>query len=150
VRFQFAAPDGLDYAVNRYCREAERHYRVLDSHLAGRDYIVGSGYTIVDMSAWCWIDRVSRVMKAQTIPWRRSQASSGGSPRSIGAPRSRGRAVGKDPEFKKVNDEKTKRAPFPAELRRDRQLGRSRVSSRRSCGNGNDNSTAFPNAWHET
>jgi GST-like protein len=23
------------------------------------------------------------------------------------------RAVGKDPEFKKVNDEKTKRAPFP-------------------------------------
>jgi GSH-dependent disulfide-bond oxidoreductase len=89
VHFQFAAPDG-------------------------RDYIVGSDYPIVDMSAWCWIDRASRVMKAQTIPWRRSQASSGGSPRSIGAPRSRGRAVGKDPEFKKVNDEKTKRALFPS------------------------------------
>jgi hypothetical protein len=25
---------------------------VLDHHLAGRDYIVGSDYTIVDMSAW--------------------------------------------------------------------------------------------------
>jgi glutathione S-transferase len=32
--------------------EAERHYRVLDSQLAGRDYIVRSDYTIVDMSAW--------------------------------------------------------------------------------------------------
>ena len=40
-----------DYAVNRYRREAERHYAVLDSQLAGHDYIVGSDYTIVDMSA---------------------------------------------------------------------------------------------------
>jgi glutathione S-transferase len=40
VHFEFAAPDSLDYAVNRYRREAERHYRVLDSRLAGRDYIV--------------------------------------------------------------------------------------------------------------
>ena len=30
VHFQFAAPDGLDYAVNRYRREAERHYQVLE------------------------------------------------------------------------------------------------------------------------
>ena len=27
VHFQFAAPEGLDYPVNRYRREAERHYR---------------------------------------------------------------------------------------------------------------------------
>src|SRR5579872_2524212 len=26
VHFQFVAPDGLEYAVNRYRREAERHY----------------------------------------------------------------------------------------------------------------------------
>ena len=37
VHFQFAAPEGLDYAVNRYRREAERHYKVLDDHLEGRD-----------------------------------------------------------------------------------------------------------------
>lgn len=29
VHFQHAAPGGLDYAVNRYRREAERHYKVL-------------------------------------------------------------------------------------------------------------------------
>jgi len=68
VHFQFAAPDGLDYAVNRYRREAERHYRVLDSQLAGRDYVVGSDYTIVDMSEWGWIDRATRVMKGADDP----------------------------------------------------------------------------------
>ena len=34
MHFQFAAPEGLDYAVNRYRREAERHYQVLNDHLA--------------------------------------------------------------------------------------------------------------------
>lgn len=67
VHFQFAAPEGLDYAVNRYRSEAERHYRVLDGQLAGRDYIVGSDYTMVDMSAWGWIDRASRVMKGADV-----------------------------------------------------------------------------------
>ena len=38
VHFQFAAPAGLDYAVNRYRREAERHYQVVEDHLAGRGF----------------------------------------------------------------------------------------------------------------
>ncbi len=63
VHFQFAAPEGLDYAVNRYRREAERHYQVLNDHLEGRDFIVGDGYTIADMSAWGWLDRA--VARAQ-------------------------------------------------------------------------------------
>ena len=50
VHFQFAAPEGLDYARNRYRREAERHYQVLEDHLSGRTFIVGDTYTIVDMS----------------------------------------------------------------------------------------------------
>lgn len=52
VHFQYAAPAGLDYAVNRYRREAERHYKVLDDHLANRTFIVGDEYTIADISAW--------------------------------------------------------------------------------------------------
>ena len=115
VHFQFAAPDGLDYAVNRYRREAERHYCVLDSQLAGRDYIVGSEYTIVDMSAWGWIDRASRVMKGADDPYspfpnvKRWFTAIDGRPAVA-----RARAVGKDHEFKKVNDEETKRALFPS------------------------------------
>jgi GSH-dependent disulfide-bond oxidoreductase len=115
VHFQFAAPDGLDYAVNRYRREAERHYRVLDSQLTGRDYIVGSDYTIVDMSAWGWIDRAARVMKGADDPLapfpnvKRWFTAIDGRPAVTTA-----RAVGKDHEFKKVNDEETKRALFPS------------------------------------
>ena len=41
VHFQFAAPEGLDYAVNRYRREADRHYQVLNDHLQSRNFIVG-------------------------------------------------------------------------------------------------------------
>src|SRR5262249_22553741 len=57
VHFQFAAPEGSDYAKNRYRREAERHYQVLNDHLAGREYVVGDSYTIADISAWGWLDR---------------------------------------------------------------------------------------------
>ncbi|MGE8620988.1 MAG: glutathione S-transferase family protein, partial [Achromobacter spanius] len=59
VHFQFAAPDGLDYAVNRYRREAARHYQVLDEHMKGREFIVGNSFTIADISAWGWLDRAS-------------------------------------------------------------------------------------------
>ncbi|NRF50555.1 glutathione S-transferase N-terminal domain-containing protein, partial [Pseudomonas stutzeri] len=68
VHFQFAAPEDNDYARNRYRREAERHYRVLDTHLAGRDYIVGDAYSIADMSGWGWLDRASRVLKGEADP----------------------------------------------------------------------------------
>ena len=68
VHFQFAAPEGLDYAVNRYRREAERHYQVLNDHLQGRNFIVGDSYTIADISAWGWLDRASRVRKGADDP----------------------------------------------------------------------------------
>ena len=34
--------------MNRYRREAERHYQVLNDHLAGRDFVVGDTYTIAE------------------------------------------------------------------------------------------------------
>lgn len=62
VHFQFAAPEKLPYAINRYRREVERHYKVLDDHLADRGYILGDDYTIADMSAWGWLERAPRVL----------------------------------------------------------------------------------------
>jgi GSH-dependent disulfide-bond oxidoreductase len=60
VHFRRAAPEQIPYAQNRYLREAERHYRVLDERPAGRNYIVGGEYTIVDIAAWAaLIGRVS-------------------------------------------------------------------------------------------
>jgi GST-like protein len=115
VHFQFAAPDGLDYAVNRYRREAERHYQVLNDHLEGRDFIVGGTYTIADISAWGWLDRASRVRKGEPDPLapfpnlKRLFETVDARPAAA-----RARALGKDHPFKKVSDEETKRALFPS------------------------------------
>src|SRR6201996_2374059 len=68
VHFQHAAPEKLPYAVNRYRREIERHYRVLDEHLDGRDYLVGNQYSIGDMSAWGWLERASHVLPGEGGP----------------------------------------------------------------------------------
>ncbi|WP_370685928.1 glutathione S-transferase C-terminal domain-containing protein [Komagataeibacter diospyri] len=71
LHFQHAAPEGLDYAVHQYRREAEWHYQVLNDHLEGRSFIVGDHYTIVDISAWGWLDRAARVMKGEDRPLER-------------------------------------------------------------------------------
>jgi GSH-dependent disulfide-bond oxidoreductase len=68
VHFQHAAPEKLPYAINRYRREVERHYRVLDEHMAKRDYIVGNDYSFADISAWGWLDRASRVLPGEGEP----------------------------------------------------------------------------------
>ena len=115
VHFQFAAPEGLDYAVNRYRREAGRHYQVLDEHLEGRTFIVGDTYTIADMSAWGWLDRASRVRKGAEDPLgpypnlKRLFETVDARPAAA-----RARDVGKGHPFKKVNDEATRRALFPS------------------------------------
>lgn len=115
VHFQHAAPEGVDYAVNRYRREAERHYQVLNDHLAGRSFIVGDTYTIADMSAWGWLDRASRVLKGADDPLsiypnlKRLFETVDSRPAVA-----RAREAGKDHAFKRVNDEETKRALFPS------------------------------------
>jgi GST-like protein len=115
VHFQFAAPEGLAYAVNRYRREAERHYQVLNEHLAGRKFIVGDTYTIADISAWGWLDRASRVRKGVDDPLaafpnlKRLFEIVDARPAVV-----RARAVGKDYAFKETNDEESKRALFPS------------------------------------
>jgi len=115
VHFQHSAPEGLDYAVNRYRREAERHYEVLNDHLKGRTFIVGDTYTIADMSAWGWLDRASRVRKGAEDPLspypnlKRLFETVDARPAAC-----RAREVGKNHPFKRVNDEETKRALFPS------------------------------------
>ena len=48
------APEQLPYAIDRYVRETNRLYGVLDGHLEGRDYIAGE-YSIADMASYPWI-----------------------------------------------------------------------------------------------
>ncbi len=62
VHFKRLAPEQLPYAINRYQREAQRHYEVLNTHLENRQYIVGDDYSIADISAWGWIDKAAVVL----------------------------------------------------------------------------------------
>lgn len=54
VHFKHYAPEPKEYPVKRYNYEAERHWGVLDAHLAKQRYMVGDTYTIVDMAVWGW------------------------------------------------------------------------------------------------
>jgi len=62
VHFQTYAPKDIDYAVNRYRFEAKRHYSILDDRLAGRDFVLGDDYSIVDMAVWGWARLMPRVL----------------------------------------------------------------------------------------
>jgi GST-like protein len=48
------APEPLPYAIDRYVKETNRLYGVLDDRLEGRDYLAGD-YSIADMACYPWI-----------------------------------------------------------------------------------------------
>jgi GSH-dependent disulfide-bond oxidoreductase len=52
--FNQYAPEKVPYAIERYTKETNRLYGVLDRQLAGRDYIANE-YSIADMASYPWI-----------------------------------------------------------------------------------------------
>ena len=114
VHFQRAAPEKLPYAINRYMREAERHYQVLDQHLDGKDFIVGGAYSIADISAWGWVERAAFALGNDNplAPYpnvKRLMDTINARPAAAKA-----RAVGADHTFRKEMDESAKRALYPS------------------------------------
>lgn len=59
--FGLYAPEKIPYAVDRYVKETNRLYGVLDERLREREFIVGE-YSIADIAAYPWI-----------VPWQRQQ-----------------------------------------------------------------------------
>jgi GSH-dependent disulfide-bond oxidoreductase len=53
--FRVHAPEPVTYALDRYMRELQRLYGVLDRRLAGRDWIAGDDYSIADIACYPWI-----------------------------------------------------------------------------------------------
>ena len=51
--FRDYAPETLPYAIDRYTNESRRIYGVVDTRLAGRDYVAGE-YSIADMAIYPW------------------------------------------------------------------------------------------------
>jgi GST-like protein len=52
--FNVYAPQKVPYAIERYTRETNRLYGVLDRRLAGREFLAGA-YSIADMACYPWI-----------------------------------------------------------------------------------------------
>ena len=117
VHFQKFAPEPVAYAINRYRREVERHYRVLDGQLRERPFVLGQDYTIVDMAAWGWLVRADFALPPVD----------GGDPldpfpelqrwfRAIDArpAAQRARTIGQGHAFKQEMDEAARRAMFPS------------------------------------
>jgi GSH-dependent disulfide-bond oxidoreductase len=53
--FRVYAPEKIEYAVDRYTKECNRLYGVLNKRLADRAFVAGDDYTIADMASYPWI-----------------------------------------------------------------------------------------------
>jgi GST-like protein len=112
VHFRRAAPEQIPYAQNRYLREAERHYGVLDERLKGRAFIVGQDYTIADIAAWGWVDRANFVLgegRLKEFPNVAKWFADIDARPAV----ARARAISKDIAFKREMDEQARRNLFP-------------------------------------
>ncbi|PSW16351.1 glutathione S-transferase [Photobacterium rosenbergii] len=113
VHFHRMAPEQIPYAKNRYLREAQRHYEVLDGHLEGRDYIVSDEFTIADVAAWGWIDKAQVVLGEEGLapyPNLKRWFDSVNNRPAVAIARN----IDKDIEFKSTVDDESRRALFPS------------------------------------
>jgi GST-like protein len=56
---KFAGKDYEDKRPrDRYVAESRRLLKVLDQHLVGRDWMMGSEYTIADIAIWPWVNNL--------------------------------------------------------------------------------------------
>lgn len=69
VHFRHVAPEPKDYALNRYDYEANRHWGVIEQHLATHEFMVGNRYSIVDMAFWGWARMVPYVLGTGDATW---------------------------------------------------------------------------------
>lgn len=59
LHFANSAPAHIPYAIDRYARETDRLYRVLDDRLDNREFVAGA-YSIADMAIFPWIRTLER------------------------------------------------------------------------------------------
>lgn len=63
--FRLYAPEPIPYAIERYSKEVDRLYGVLDGQLARTGaFVAGAAYTVADMAILPWV----RIHKAQQTP----------------------------------------------------------------------------------
>ncbi len=113
VHFRNNAPEKLPYALRRYDFEARRHWQIVEDRLAGRPYMLGENYSIVDMAVWGWASRLAYMLGDDRI--MEVYPSLDRLLREIDArpATERAQALAASHPFKAVFDEEAMRALFP-------------------------------------
>ena len=62
--FRTYAPEKIEYAINRYTKEAERLYKILDNRLSDHDFLADE-YSIADIATFTWVR--PRKMQGQSL-----------------------------------------------------------------------------------
>lgn len=112
VHFLHHAPEPLPYARNRYLKEVERHYRILDEHLATSKYLAGDTYSIADIALWGWANFAGYILGEKGLTdyphVKRLVDEISARPAAVRALALKDRLT-----FKAEFDEETRRALFP-------------------------------------
>jgi GST-like protein len=112
VHFTRVQPTESVYATNRYRRETQRLYSVLDERLATASFLAGDDYTIADISAWGWI-RISDFVLGEGELQRFKHVARWYQQIDQRPAAIRAREVAASSNFKKDFDEETLKAMFP-------------------------------------
>jgi GST-like protein len=116
VHFKLFAPEPKEYAVNRYSFEAERHWGIVNDHLANRHWMLGETYTLVDMAVWGWARMIPRAMGEQA--WEKLPQVKRHLDEINARPAAqRAEALKERFSFKQDFDEEARRALFPQNAR---------------------------------
>lgn len=111
VHFQTSTAP-VPYAINRYRRESERLYGILNDRLSDQAFILGAEYSIVDMAAWGWIDRYPMVLGTDALndlPHLKRWYESINARPAV----ARAKYISQNIQFKTAFDEETLRSMFP-------------------------------------
>jgi len=67
------APEKIEYGIKRYGDETKRLFDVIEQRLDGRDWLVGSHYSIADIKAFPWV-RIAPWSGVELEPYPKIQA----------------------------------------------------------------------------
>lgn len=113
--FRSYAPERIAYATDRYMKEVDRLYGVIERRLADRDYLAGD-YSIADIAAWPWVvghDRLGISLEAfpRVARWVEAIGKRPAVERGLAVGRELNSPSGPDEQAKKVLFGQTSKLP---------------------------------------
>lgn len=66
--FKHYAPEPVNYAIERYMKEGERLYGVLERQLQGHSFVTGESVSIADMAIWPWLKAEKQGIDLASFP----------------------------------------------------------------------------------